>query len=217
MDFAVARRNMVESQLRTNKVVDPDLLNALRTIPREAFLPARLRAQAYLDEHIQLSADRWMTPPMPIARLIQEAMPGQGDNALVIGEPTGYAAAVLGALCQSVFALDQDADVVSAMGAALAGQACDNVVPIEAPLEEGLPGEGPYDVILLGGRVEFVPDTLKDQLSEGGRLMAIVGGENEVASATLFGKRNGVVSSRILFDASVKPLPGFRREKSFSL
>jgi len=217
MDFAVARRNMVESQLRTNKVTDPDLLSALRTIPREAFLPARLKQQAYLDEHVQLSPSRWMAPPMPVARMIQEAMPAQTDNALVIGDSTGYAAALLGTLCQSVFALEEDADFVSSMGSALSEQACDNVVPIQAPLEDGLAGEGPYDIIILAGRVEVIPDALKDQLSEGGRLLAVVGGDGDVSAATLFGKRNGVVSSRILFDAAMKPLPGFAGTKSFSL
>lgn len=215
MEFALARRNMVESQLRTNKVTEPALLDALHTVPRERFVPTARRPQAYLDEHVQIAADRWLLPPMPLARMIQEIWPQASDNALVVGAGMGYSAALLGRLCQSVFAVESDADLVTEMGKALTELALDNVVAIDAPLTEGYAQEGPYDVILLGGSVDAVPESLLDQLSEGGRLVAIVNGEGGVGRATLYGKRNGVVSPRVLFDANVKPLPGFQKAPAF--
>lgn len=215
MDFALARRNMVESQLRTNKVTAPGVLDALRSIPRERFLPTSRRAQAYVDEHVEIAKDRWMMPPMPMARLIHEAWPQEKDNALVVGAGMGYSAAVLGRLCRSVFALESDAGLVKEMGEALTELALDNVVAVEGPLKQGYPKEGPYDVIILAGAVDEVPDTLIDQLAEGGRLMAIVNGDNGIGRAMLYGKRNGVTTPRTLFDATVKSLPGFQKAPAF--
>ncbi len=215
MDFALARRNMVESQLRTNKVTDPRLLQALHSIPRERFVPISKRLHAYLDESVEVARDRWLMPPMPLARLIQEAQPQLTDNAMVIGAGMGYSSALLGSLCRSVFAVEDHPDLVEGMGKALTELALDNVVGITAPLAEGYPKEGPYDIILMSGSVEIVPQSLLDQLSEGGRLMAVVGGPGEIGRATLFGKINGTTSDRILFDATVKPLPGFARSPAF--
>ena len=216
MDFTLARCNMVECQLRTNKVTSPALLEALRAIPRERFVPTGRRSQAYLDEHVPIAEDRWLMPPMPMARLIQESYPTAGDNAMVIGAGMGYSAAVMGRLCKSVFAVENDKALVEEMSAALTELALDNVVAIEAPLTAGYPDEGPYDVILLAGGVGDVPPALFAQLAEGGRLMAILGASpGAVGHAVIHGKRNGVVSNRTVFDARVKPLPGFGRAPAF--
>lgn len=215
MDFALARRNMVESQLRTNKVIAPAVLDALHSIPRERFLPPSRRAQAYVDEHVQIAKDRWIMPPMPMARLIHDAMPQAEDNALVVGAGMGYSAAILGRLCRSVFALESDAGLVAEMGSALTELALDNVVAVEGPLKQGYPKEGPFDVIILGGAVDEVPEGLIEQLNEGGRLMAIVNAPNGIGRATLYGKRNGVTTPRTLFDATVKSLPGFQKAAAF--
>jgi protein-L-isoaspartate(D-aspartate) O-methyltransferase len=215
MDFALARQNMVESQLRPNRVTAPLVVDAFRTVPRERFVPLQVRGKAYLDEHVQISDGRWLMPPMTLGRLIQEAWPLAEENAMVIGAGMGYSAAILGRLCQSVFAVETDPGLVSEMSTALTELALDNVVGIEAPLQEGYSKEAPYDIILMAGGVEEIPQALFDQLSEGGRLMAVVGAPGTIGRGTLFGKRHGVVSDRVLFDAAVKPLPGFERAPSF--
>lgn len=215
MDFSLARYNMVESQLRTNKVTSPALLEAFRTVPRERFVPLAKKAQSYLDEHVKVASDRWLMPPMPLGRLIQEAYPQETDNALVVGAGMGYSSAILGSLCRSVFALESNPELVKLMSEALTEQVLDNVVSVDGDLTQGYPKEGPYDLILITGGVEEVSQPLLDQLAEGGRLMAVVGAPGAVGHATLFGKRNGVISRRILFDAAVKPLPGFSRAPAF--
>lgn len=215
MDFALARQNMVESQLRPNRVTAPKIVDSFRTIPRERFVPPSMRGRAYLDEHVPISVDRWLMPPMTIGRLIHEAWPLAEENAMVIGAGMGYSAAILGRLCQSVFAVESDAELVAEMSTALTELALDNVVGIEAPLTEGYPQEAPYDIIIMAGGVEEIPQALFDQLSEGGRLMAVVGDAGTIGRATLFGKRHGVISDRVLFDAAAKPLPGFERAPSF--
>lgn len=215
MDFAVARRNMVESQLRTNRITMPALLDAFKEVPREQFVPTGRRGQAYMDDHVEIAPGRWLMPPMAIGRLIQEAYPQPSDNALVVGAGMGYSAAILGRVCNSVFALESESSLVVGMGEALTKHVLDNVVAVEGPLIEGYPTEGPYDVILLAGAVEQVPRALTDQMAEGGRLMAIVGAPNTVGRATLYGKRNGAISHRVLFDATVKHLPGFQKAPAF--
>ena len=215
MDFALARRNMVESQLRTNKVTGTKLLQALHRIPRERFVPNAKRHRSYFDESIEVAKNRWLMPPMPLARLIQESYPQDTDNVMVIGAGMGYSSALYGALTRSVFAVENDPDLVEEMGGALTDLALDNVVAVEASLADGYPKEGPYDIILMTGMIEYAPQTLLDQLNEGGRLMAVVGAPGDIGRATLFGKKNGMTSTRVLFDATIKPLPGFARTPAF--
>ncbi|MAO92542.1 MAG: protein-L-isoaspartate O-methyltransferase [Rhodospirillales bacterium] len=215
MDFALARRNMVESQLRTNKVTGTKLIQALHRIPRERFVPIAKRHRSYFDESIEVAKNRWLMPPMPLARLIQESYPQDTDNVMVIGAGMGYSSALYGALTRSVFAVENDPDLVEEMGGALTDLALDNVVAVEASLADGYPKEGPYDIILMTGMIEYAPQTLLDQLNEGGRLMAVVGAPGDIGRATLFGKKNGMTSTRVLFDATIKPLPGFARTPAF--
>ena len=215
MDFATARRNMVESQLRTTRVTDRRVLDAFGRIPREVFVPKARRSLAYVDEDLSLDNGRWLMEPVPLGRMIQEAAVGPGDNVLVVGAATGYAAAVLGDLANAVFALESDATLAKQAADTTTELALDNVVVVEGPLSAGWPKEGPYDVILIDGSVEEVPQTLLDQLGDHGRLIAVVVGDDGVGRATLYGKRAGVVSHRVLFDANIQPLPGFERPKSF--
>ena len=111
--------------------------------------------------------------------------------------------------------MENDPDLVEEMGGALTDLALDNVVAVEASLADGYPKEGPYDIILMTGMIEYAPQTLLDQLNEGGRLMAVVGAPGDIGRATLFGKKNGMTSTRVLFDATIKPLPGFARTPAF--
>ena len=108
IDFALARRNMVDSQLRTNKVTDPRLLSAMGAVPREAFVPSGRRSVAYSDEAVSIGNGRSLPAPMVAGRLYQLAEPGPNDLVLLVGAGTGYGAAVLGRMVSAVVALEQD-------------------------------------------------------------------------------------------------------------
>ena len=95
MDYATARQNMVESQIRPNKVTDPELIDALRSLPRELFVPKAMRGIAYVDEDIAVAPDRYLMEPMVLARLLQEAAVAATDMVLDVGCCTGYSTAVL--------------------------------------------------------------------------------------------------------------------------
>ncbi len=215
VDYAAARRNMVESQLRTNKVSDTELIEAFAGIPRELFVPERLRGIAYADRNIALENGRFMMEPMVLARLLQAARPEPGDIALDLGCATGYGTAVLSRLVATVVALEGEAPLAAEANRILSELEIDNAVIVEGALTEGYPKQAPYNVIVMGGAVAEIPPAISDQLADGGRLVAVVKGNAGMGRATLMQRGGDVVSSRFLFDAAAPMLPGFEVELSF--
>lgn len=214
-DFAAIRHNMVESQIRTNKVTDARVLAALEAVPRELFVPKRLQGVAYVDEDLAIAPGRYLMEPMVLARLLQAAEIESDDVVLDIGCATGYAAAVLARLAATVVAVESDPTLAEDATARLAELDVDNVAVVEGPLEQGYATQGPYDAIVLEGGVDAVPETITGQLAEGGRLVAVVTGGSRVGKATLMLRVHGALSRRVLFDAATPLLPGFRIEPGF--
>ncbi len=220
IDFASARTKMVESQLRTENVTDYGILAAMSDIPRELFVPGKFAALAYIDEDLQVKAAsggapaRYLMEPAPFARLIQEAEVLPTETALVVGGGTGYAAAVLSRLVASVVMVESDPELAGMAGKVLGEIGSRNVSVVTGPIEAGCADKAPYDVILLDGAVEAVPDALFAQLKEGGRLVGIVG-YGRAAPAMLYTKADGDIGGRPVFNAHVQPLPGFRKPAEF--
>ena len=214
MDYELARRNMVESQIRTNKVTNAELLKALEVIPRERFLPPEWAHVAYVDESLPLTAGRYLMEPMVFARLVQLADPKATDRVLVVGSGSGYGAAVLANIVRSVVALESDYGLAARGREQFARLRIDGATQVDGPLTEGWLLKAPYDVILVEGAVEIVPDPLFEQLADGGRLVAVVVTDG-IGRATLFDKHNDVLSHRTIFDASVPVLPGLKRKRGF--
>lgn len=205
---------MVDSQLRTTSVSALDVLEAFLSVPREAFVPARKRELAYIDEDIEVSAGRYIMEPSPLAKLVQLAAVKPGDVVLDIGCATGYSAAILSRLASSVIAIESDEDLAAKAGDTLAELGHDNVVVLNRPLQEGCPQEAPYDVILVDGAVDEVPQAIRDQLRDGGRLVAVEGTGN-AGVAKVYVRDGDVVSGRRAFNCSVRLLPGFEPRTQF--
>src|SRR6185295_6883230 len=170
MDYAAARRNMVESQLRPNKVTDPALLDALAAVPRESFVPASLRGVAYVDEDIPLGRGRFLMEPMILGRLLELAAVRPSDVALVVGAGVGYSAAVLARVASRVVALEADRELAQQTAPALRTLGAATVAVVEGALADGAPQLAPFDVVLFDGAVDHVPPAILEQLAEGGRL-----------------------------------------------
>jgi len=214
-DFAARRRNMVESQVRTNRVTDPAVIDALAALPRERFLDEALRGVAYLDEDIPLGGGRYLMEPMVLARLLQALEVRSGDVALVIGAGAGYAPAALARLADTVVAVESDAALAARATALLAELTIDNVAVVEGPLAEGYAKQAPFDVILFNGSVPRLPDAILAQLADRGRLGAVVSEDGGTGRAVLATRIGGTVARRDLFDAAVPPLPGMTPDPAF--
>ena len=208
------RANMVESQLRTNRVNNDRVVNAFRTIPRENFVAPERRAFAYVDEDLPVAPGRFLMEPMVLGRLIQEVAPTPDEKILLVGAATGYAAALLSLLGANVVALEDNAELISIARERLADLGITNVSFVEGPLTAGHAADAPYDVIFIDGAVEEVPAALVDQLKEGGRLatVQILGGVGK----GVIGRRSGAGFAVFDFmDAAVPLLPGFAKPKAF--
>jgi len=214
-DFAAARLNMVESQIRTNKVTDPRIVDAFGTVPREAFVGEARRGIAYIDEDLEVAPGRFLMEPMVLARLLQAAAPLAGDMALDIGCATGYSTAVLAQLAETVVGLERERALMDAANRTLNALDVDNAVVVEGALEAGYQKQAPYNVIVFEGAVAEVPEIVKRQLAEGGRLVAVVVDGTGIGRGTLVQRAGDSFSSRTLFDAATPLLPGFAREAGF--
>ena len=214
-DYAAARTNMVKSQIRPNKVTDPLIIEAMGDIPRERFVPESHLGVAYVDEDIAIAGGRYLMEPMVLARLLQSAEIKETDVVLDIGCATGYSAALIARLANTVVAVESDPDLAATAQRLLSELDVDNAVVIEADLRHGYAEQAPYDVILFDGALAHIPDDICAQLAEGGRLVAVVKNGTGMGRAILVGRREGVLSRRVLFDAATPLLPGFAAEAGF--
>ena len=215
-DYAAARLNMVESQVRPNKVTDPRLLEALLEVPREGFVSDQLRGVAYVDEDVPLGGGRFLMEPMVFARLVQTAAVKPGDTVLEVGCGTGYGAAVLARLAARVVTLESDPELGRQAEANLRRLGVSNAKVVVGPLAGGFAAAAPYAVILFAGAVERVPPAITEQLAEGGRLVAVIAPPGEPGRATLITRVGGALSRRVVFDAGTPVLPGLQLEPGFA-
>ncbi|AJD41020.1 MULTISPECIES: protein-L-isoaspartate O-methyltransferase [Rhizobium] len=218
MDFEAARAKMVDNQIRTTDVTSHSVLTAFLTVPREAFVPEKSKALAYIDNDVEISpaaggvSARFLMEASPLAKLLQLAAISTDDAVLEVGCGTGYTSALLAMLAGSVVALECDEALAAEAKKNLSGYA--NVSVVTGALEQGNGAGAPYDLIFVNGSVEEVPAALLGQLAEGGRLVTVQGYGN-AARAKVFFSENGAVSENVFFNASVKPLPGFAKVREF--
>ncbi|WP_096702122.1 protein-L-isoaspartate O-methyltransferase [Magnetospirillum sp. 15-1] len=216
MDYAGARFNMVENQIRTNKVHDLQVSGAISSTPREAFLPKAMRGFAYVDEDVSIGGGRFLIEPLVLARLLQAAGVRSTDVALVIGDATGWASAVLAKLVSTVVVLESDTDLAGRATQALSDQGIDNVAYVTGDMAAGYSAQAPYDVIVYAGAVGEIPAGLCRQLSDGGRLVAVVDSGTKGAGKVVQVVRVGdTFGRRPLFDASTPYLPGMAPKPGF--
>jgi protein-L-isoaspartate(D-aspartate) O-methyltransferase len=216
-DFALARRNMVDGQLRPNRVTSSLLLAAVGELPRERFLPPGLQSVAYADEDVPLGNGRFLMEPMVLARLIQNLQVRPEDKALVVASGRGYGAAILSRLAKSVTAVESDPALAAAAQQTMRELGLPGVQQVVGKPEEGAAASAPFDVVLIEGAVEAVPPVIFSQLAEGGRLATVVTDPTgALGVAHLFVKEGGVASGRPLFDAGTPSLRGFASPPRFT-
>lgn len=214
-DTAAARRMMVDGQVRTADVTNPELLAAMLAVPRERFVPPALAHQAYLDRDIAVGGGRALLKPLVLAKLIHGAQFRRSDRVLDVGCGTGYSSAVLSRLVDSVVALEQDTELTRRAQEMLAATGAGQVKVVTGPLTAGWPAAAPYDLILLNGATEIVPDQLGRQLQPNGRLACILG-RAPAGKAMIYHMIEGRLVGRRIFDAAAPLLPGFVAPPAFA-
>ena len=215
-DFSDARNRMVDSQIRPNRVVDPRILSAMREIPRERFLPPKLRAFAYLDEDVPLGGGRVLIEPMVIARLVQLAAPTEGERALVIAAGTGYGAALLASCGVRVIALEEDRGLAGIAERMLSEWAPSTSVVL-GPLAAGWPSGAPYDFIIIEGAIRDIPPAVGGQIrADRGRLVTVRTVAPGVCQAVLAEPTPIGLRAQPMFDCATAPLASLMPKPGFS-
>ncbi|MEE2998931.1 MAG: protein-L-isoaspartate O-methyltransferase [Pseudomonadota bacterium] len=219
MDYQAARHNMIENQVRPNKVTDLNVIKAMDNIPREKFVPAHAGSFAYSDKAILLSKDRYLMAPALFARLLQEAQISTDDMVLNIGCGSGYPVAVLARIAKAVVGIEVDPVLAKTASALLVELGIDNALILEKVLVGGYAKQAPYDVIIFNGAIHYTPKKIIDQLAEGGRLVSVVADVNQsygsMGKVVIMYKFGGQVSESEIFDAATPLLSDFENEKYF--
>jgi len=214
-DYGTRRTIMVDTQIRPSDVTSYPIIDAMMTVPREVFLPPERREAAYLGENVELGSGRVLFDPRTFAKMLEAAEIRGTDLVLDLAAAPGYSSAVIARLAEAVIAVD-DADRLAAMETALSGLGADTVVTQAAALTEGAPEHGPYDVIMVEGAVQVLPEAITDQLKDGGRIVCLfMEGALGVVRTGL--KVDGRISWRFAFNASAPVLPGFEKQSAFTL
>ena len=219
-DFSTARRMMADGQVRTSDVTDLRIIDAFQSVPRERFVAPSQTALAYIDLDVPVAdgpgpaSMRRMLKPMVLSKLIQAAEFEESDRVLIIGCTTGYSAAIVARLAGSVLALEEDAPLADRAANILSTLGHTNVEVVYGPLTAGWAAGAPYDVILIDGAIEVLPDPIRDHLRDGGRLVC-VRGHKPPAKAFLYRSIERELSGRSIFDATAPLLPGFAEKPAF--
>ena len=216
--FSTARQKMVDGQVRPSDVTDIRIIDAMLAVPREAFVPPNQRALAYLDLDLDVSegeaAKRFLNKPAVTAKMLQAAEIKGTDNVLVVGCASGYAAALVAKLAARVIATESDPSLAGKAKDAFAALGLGNVTVRVAAAAEGDSADAPYDVIVLNGATEILPEGLYRQLKDGGRLVGVFA-MTLPQRATIVSRSHHDFGNRALFDAAVPVLPGLERPPGF--
>lgn len=215
-DFASRRRMMVDTQVRPSDVTEFPIIDAMLTVPREAFVPRDRIEIAYAGDHVPLGNGRVVLDPRIFAKML-DALDLAGDHLVLhVGGGLGYGPAVVARIAEAVVALEDDPARVSEAQATLAEHDADNVIVVEGALSVGVPEHGPYDSMLIEGGIETLPAALTDQLKDGGRIVCLFM-EGALGTVRVGYKTEGRMSWRSLFNAGAPVLDGFRRTANFAL
>ncbi len=215
-DYAARRTTMVDTQVRPSDVTKFPIIEAMLSVPREDFVPADKREAAYVGENIDLGAGRTVLEPRTTAKMLDALDIRSDELVLDIGCGLGYSSAVIARMAEAVVALEEDESLAAEAQAALQRNDADNVIPQVGTLAAGAVEHGPYDVIVIEGAVEHLPDTITDQLKEGGRI-AVMFAEGGLGAVRIGYKIDSAISWRFAFNAGAPVLPGFERHQAFTL
>jgi protein-L-isoaspartate(D-aspartate) O-methyltransferase len=215
LDYEDARRRMVDGQIRPNRVTDPVIVEAMRQLPRERFLPAGRAHLAYIDEDVPLGNGRYLIEPMVIARLLKIAAPRAGERALVVASGTGYGAALLADCGLDVIALEDDPALSDIARVACETARAGRIRHVSGPLAAGWAAGAPYDLVMIEGAVHEIPPAIAAQLAPTGRLVTVLATEGIGRQAVLAEPSLGALRSQPMFDCGTPFIPALLPRPAF--
>jgi protein-L-isoaspartate(D-aspartate) O-methyltransferase len=215
-DFTRRRHVMVDTQVRPADVTKFPIIEAMLSVAREDFVPVAQREAAYIGENLDLGAGRVILEPRTLAKMLDALDIGNDELVADIGAGLGYSSAVIARMAEAVVAVEEDETLAADSQEALSAVGADNVALHVGPLVEGAPQHGPYDVMIIEGGVERFPQTLADQIKDGGRVACLFM-EGALGEVRIGRKQGRGITWRMAFNASAPVLPGFTREAAFEL
>ncbi|MCY3983654.1 MAG: protein-L-isoaspartate O-methyltransferase [Roseovarius sp.] len=215
-DYSARRLTMVDTQIRPSDVTKFPIIEAMMNVPRELFIPSVLREAAYAGNNIDLGEGCVMLEPRTLAKMLDVLDIQNDELVLDIGCGYGYSSAVISRLAEAVVAVEQNSACIAEAGESLAETGIDNVLVEERMLVSGASEHGPYDVIIIQGAIERLPDNIKGQLKDGGRICALFS-ESALGVVRIGYMKNGDINWRFVFNANAPVLPGFEKRPSFAL
>ncbi|MCC1494671.1 protein-L-isoaspartate O-methyltransferase [Cognatishimia sp. F0-27] len=215
-DFATRRRMMVDTQVRPSDVTEFPIIDAMLSLPREAFVPRDKIEAAYAEDQIELGGGRVILDPRCFAKMLDAANLNNKDLVLDIGAGFGYSSAIIARIAEAVVAVEDDEARAQEAQDLLTEHHADNVILHRGPLVDGADEHGPYDVIMIEGGIETLPDSIAAQLKDGGRVVAIFM-DRALGTVRVGYKLDGKISWRYAFNAGAPVLDGFEKTRSFAL
>ena len=215
-DYTTLRTTMVDTQVRPSDVTKYTVIEAMLNVPRESFVPRDRRCAAYVGEHLNLGAGRIVMDPRVLAKMLDVLDIQKDELVLDVGSGLGYSAAVIARMAEAVIAVEDDEERAAEAQMALSEHGADNAVVHAGALTDGAAEHGPYDVIIIQGGVEFLPDGLNLQLKDGGRIVTLFM-EGALGAVRIGYKIDGDINWRLVFNASAPVLPGFEKHHAFKL
>lgn len=215
-DYTTRRTMMVDTQIRPSDVTKFPIIDAMLNVPREAYVPDNLREAAYVGENLDIGGGRVLLEPRTLAKMLDALDIAPDHVALDIACGLGYSTAVLARMCDFVVGVEDDESRAAEAQSLLSEHGTDNAAVMAGPLAEGSEKSGPYDVIIVQGGVEDVPDALVSQLREGGRI-ACVFVDGTLGVVRIGHKIDSVVNWRFSFNAGAPVLAGFEKQAAFAL
>ncbi|MDP4032350.1 MAG: protein-L-isoaspartate O-methyltransferase [Pseudorhodobacter sp.] len=214
--YSSRRTTMVDTQIRPSDVTKFPIIAAMLAVPREIYVPKDKRESAYSSQNVPIAAGRVLLEPRTLAKLLDALNIQPGELVLDLGCGLGYSTAIIARLAEAVIAVEEDATLAAEAQRILSEEGVDNAAVVVAPLVQGDVKHGPYDVIIVQGAVETLPDALLAQLKEGGRIGCLFM-EGALGVVRVGYKIDGVVNWRFAFNATAPVLPGFAAEPVFNL
>ena len=215
-DFAARRQMMVDTQVRPSDVTKFPIIDAMLSVQRENFVPDHQREAAYMDGPIALGSGRTMPEPRTLSKMLDAVNILDHEVVLDVACGLGYSTAVAAKMAQLVVGVEDLEDLAADAQTLLMEADADNAIVHTGPLADGAQEHGPYDVILIQGGVETVPENLLDQLKDHGRIACLFV-EDELGTVRIGYKSGGRVSWRYCFNANAPVLQGFQAKCAFSL